>query len=54
MIKYNDYDSLFERFSIMTVDGNVKDDEAIKILAHQTTPELINRLISYINRCIKK
>lgn len=45
---YTDYDSLFERFAIMTVDGRLSDAEALKRLQHQTTPELFQKLKSYL------
>lgn len=44
MILYTDYDSLFERFSIMTVDGKLSDDKALEKLKPLTTPQLIQQL----------
>lgn len=40
---YDGYD-LWERFCIMTVDGNVPDILALKILERKTTPRLYSWL----------
>lgn len=44
---YNDWDSLFERFCIMTVDGGLSDFTAINYLSDKTTKELIAKLIDF-------
>lgn len=54
MIIYKDYDSLFEKFSILTVDGNMKDQEALNFLKPITTSELYGKLITEIVRLSKK
>lgn len=41
---YKDFESLFERFSIMTIDGNIPDVKALEILKSQTIKELYNQL----------
>lgn len=41
---YDGYD-LWERFCIMTVDGNVPDIYALKVLEHETTPRLYQWLL---------
>lgn len=41
---YNDFDSLFEKFSILTVDGKMSDKKAFEFLKDKTSPELINKL----------
>lgn len=41
---YKDFEELFERFSIMTVDGHLSDTEALYILKKQTSPELFDKL----------
>lgn len=44
---YCDWDSLFERFCIMTVDGKLSDEDAILRLKNETTKPLINKLIEF-------
>lgn len=51
---YKDYDALFERFSIMTIDGKLDDRDAVKILKEHTTPELYVQLLKEIMRLSKK
>lgn len=41
---YDGYD-LWERFCIMTVDGNAPDIYALKVLEHETTPRLYQWLV---------
>lgn len=43
-VLYKDFDSLFEKFSILTVDGKMTDKKAFEFLKNKTTPELINKL----------
>ena len=40
---YNDWDSLFERFCIMTVDGGLSDFTAINYLMDKAPKELISK-----------
>ena len=42
---YNDWDSLFERFCIMTVDGGLSDFTAINYLMDKEPKELIAKLM---------
>ena len=44
---YNDWDSLFERFCIMTVDGGLSDFTAINILSDKAPKDLINKLMDF-------
>lgn len=44
---YNDWESLFERFCIMTVDGGLSDFSAINSLSDKTPKELIAKLIDF-------
>jgi hypothetical protein len=44
---YNDWDSLFERFCIMTVDGGMSDFAAINILSDKAPKELIVKLMDF-------
>ena len=44
---YNDWDSLFERFCIMTVDGGQSDFSAINYLSDKAPKELIVRLMDF-------
>ena len=44
---YNDWDSLFERFCIMTVDGGVSDFSAINYLSDKAPSNLITKLIDF-------
>ena len=44
---YNDWDSLFERFCIMTVDGGMSDFSAINYLSDKAPSELIAKLIEF-------
>lgn len=48
MILYKDFDSLFERFSIMTVDGNQEDKDILEYLKNKTTDKLYFQLISKV------
>lgn len=48
MILYKDYDSLFEKFSILTIDGKMEDSDAIYFLANKTTSELLHQLINFL------
>ena len=45
---YTDYDSLFEWFSIMTVDGKLSDEKALEKLTPLTTPLLYHQLEEFI------
>ena len=40
---YNDWESLFERFCIMTVDGGLSDFSAINYLSDKAPKELIEQ-----------
>ena len=44
---YNDWDSLFERFCIMTVDGGLSDFTAINYLMDKAPKELIDKLMDF-------
>ena len=44
---YNDLDSLFERFCIMTVDGGLSDFTAINYLMDKAPKELIDKLMDF-------
>ena len=44
---YNDWDSLFERFCIMTVDGGMSDFDAINYLMDKAPKELIVNLMDF-------
>ena len=44
---YNDWDSLFERFCIMTVDGGLSDFNAINYLSDKAPGNLITKLINF-------
>lgn len=44
---YNDLDSLFERFCIMTVDGGLSDFTAINYLMDKAPKELIAKLMDF-------
>lgn len=44
---YNDWDSLFERFCIMTVDGELSDFTAINSLSDKAPKELITKLMVF-------
>lgn len=44
---YNDWDSLFERFCIMTVDGGLSDFNAINYLSDKAPKDLIVRLMDF-------
>lgn len=44
---YNDWDSLFERFCIMTVDGGLSDFSAINYLSDKAPGNLIKKLIDF-------
>jgi len=44
---YNDWESLFERFCIMTVDGGLSDFTAINILSDKAPKDLINKLMDF-------
>lgn len=45
--EYNDWDSLFERFCIMTVDGGLSDFSAINSLSDKAPKELIAKLVDF-------
>lgn len=45
---YKDYESLFERFCILTIDGGMTDEEAFKWLENKTTVPLFNELYAKI------
>jgi hypothetical protein len=45
--EYNDWDSLFERFCIMTVDGGLSDFSAINSLSDKAPKELIAKLMDF-------
>jgi hypothetical protein len=44
---YNDWDSLFERFCIMTVDGEMSDFSSINYLSDKAPKELIAKLMDF-------
>lgn len=44
---YNDWESLFERFCIMTVDGGMSDFSAINYLSDKAPKELITKLMDF-------
>jgi hypothetical protein len=44
---YNDWDSLFERFCIMTIDGGLSDFIAISYLMDKAPKNLINKLMDF-------
>lgn len=44
----NDFDSLFEKFSILTVDGRMSDEKAFAFLKNKTTPELHSQLVKKV------
>ena len=44
---YNDWESLFERFCIMTVDGGMSDFSAINSLSDKAPKELIIKLMDF-------
>lgn len=44
---YNYWDSLFERFCIMTVDGGLSDFTAINYLMDKAPKELIDKLMDF-------
>lgn len=44
---YNDWDSLFERFCIMTIDGGLSDFTAINYLSDKAPKTLVNKLIDF-------
>ena len=44
---YNDWESLFERFCIMTVDGGMSDFSVINYLSDKAPKELIIRLMDF-------
>ena len=47
MEMYNDWESLFERFCIMTVDGGMSDFSAINSLSDKEPKELIAKLMDF-------
>lgn len=47
---YNDWDSLFERFCIMTVDGGLSDFSAINYLMNKASKPLITKLIDFCRK----
>ena len=44
MTIFRDFESLFEKFSVITVDGHLTDSEALRQLREKTTPELFIEL----------
>ena len=44
---YNDWESLFERFCIMTVDGGMSDFSAINSLSDKAPKEFISKLMDF-------
>ena len=44
IMQINDFDDLWERFSILTIDGKLTDQKALDKLKERTTPELFNQL----------
>ena len=44
---YNDWESLFERFCIMTVDGGMSDFSAINSLSDKAPKDLIAKLMEF-------
>ena len=44
---YNDWDGLFERFCIMTMDGGMSDFDAINYLMDKAPKELIINLMDF-------
>lgn len=44
---YNDWESLFERFCIMTVGGGMSDFTAINSLSDKAPKELIAKLMDF-------
>ena len=44
---YNDWESLFERFCIMTVDGGMSDFTAINSLSDKAPKDLIAKLMEF-------
>ena len=44
---YNDWESLFERFCIMTVDGGMSDFTAINSLSDKAPKPLITKLMDF-------
>lgn len=44
----NDFDSLFEKFSILTIDGHLTDRQAFQFLKDKTTPELFKSLVDKV------
>ena len=44
---YNDWDILFERFCIMTVDGGLSDFNAINYLMDKAPKPLITKLMDF-------
>lgn len=44
---YNDWESLFERFCIMTVDGGLSDFTTINYLSDKAPKDLIIRLMDF-------
>lgn len=51
---YSSFDDLFERFAIMTVDGNLSDENAILYLQAHTTIELYKKLKKTVAVLYKK
>lgn len=47
-IFYTDFDDIFERFAIMTIDGGQTDKEAYNYCKEHTTPELAEKLQEWI------
>ena len=47
---YTDYESLFERFCILTIDGGMTDEQAFDYLRNKTTVPLFNQLYAKIKQ----
>lgn len=45
---YLDFYDLFERFSIMTVDGHLSDNQAFNYLKDKTTSKLYKQLVDKV------
>ena len=45
---YLDYEDLFERFSILTIDGCMSDEKAFDFLKNKTTSVLYKELVGKV------
>lgn len=50
---YKDFDSLFEKFSILTIDAHLTDEAALRILKKSTSEKLYNKLLEELKRLPK-